>query len=109
MFCSGNQRVVLSRASLSSAILTSAILRQRTWRNHLHSGKALRDLAGTVGRAVIDYYDLEADAGLRGQRFETRGEVGLFVAGRNDDRDLGYRRTPERGSTGQGGQWRGWM
>jgi len=78
-FGSGNYRIVLSRPAVW----------QRPRRDHPHFGKTLCDLARAIGGTIVDYDDFKTHAGLGGQRFQTVAEAGLFVPGRNDDRNLG--------------------
>ncbi len=51
-------------------------------------GKAFRDGAGAVGGGVVDDENLKGDALLHHQRTQAALEVGLFIAGRNDDGNL---------------------
>jgi hypothetical protein len=55
----------------------------------LYSGERFRHLASTIDGSVVDHDDLKAHLGLRDERPQTRPETGLFVACRDDDRNLG--------------------
>ena len=56
-------------------------------------GKALGDGAGAVGGGVVDHQNLKGNALLHHQRTQAALQVGLFIAGRNDDGDLEEQRT----------------